>query len=136
MSGFALLDVAKAVYSRMKAAPTITSIVGARVHDVRPQESILPCINFGRMSAQDYGTKSRPGQTVNIGVQCWSTYEGRLELLSMGKAVYDLFHEQAMTTDGVDSFLVRCQTGDVIDDADGGTRQITITLSIMALSKV
>jgi hypothetical protein len=134
VSGFALLDVGKAVYSRLKNDAGIIALVSTRVHDVRPQESIVPCINFGRMSAQDYGTKSRPGQTVSIGVQCWSTYEGRLELLTMGKAVHDLFHEQPLTTDGVDSFIVRCQSGEVIEDGDGGTRQITITLSVTALS--
>ena len=135
MSGFALLDVAKAVYARLIGDAALGALVGQRIKDVRPQESVLPCINFGRMSAQDYGTKTRAGQTVNLSIQCWSTYEGRLELLAMGKAVHDLFHEQVLTTTDVDSFIVRCQTGEVIEDGTGGTRQISINLAVTALSR-
>ena len=131
--GFVMLDVVKAVMARITGDTTLSASVGGRIYDIRPQESYLPCVTLDRLSAVDFGHKTGQGQEVRLDLACWSAYEGRLEVLTMGKRVYDLFHELPLTVANATAFVVRCEASDVIEGGDAVTRHIRITLKVTAI---
>ena len=131
--GFVMLDVVKAVMARIIGDTTLSASVGGRIYDIRPQESYLPCVTLDRLSAVDFGHKTGQGQEVRLDLACWSAYEGRLEVLTMGKRVYDLFHELPLTVANATAFVVRCEASDVIEGGDAVTRHIRITLKVTAI---
>lgn len=131
--GYVVVDVLRSVMARLSSDSELSTLVGGRIFDVRPQESYLPCVTVERVSAQDFGHKTRAGQDVRLDIACWSSYEGRLECLMVGKRVYDLLHEIPLNVDNATAITSRCEAGDVIEDSDGATRHMRITLKVSAI---
>lgn len=134
MSGFVLLRTAKAVMATVLGDSALSSAVGGRIYDIRPQASALPCITLTGVSATAGDHKTRQGQTVTVTLSCWSTYEGRIEVLGLGRSVYNLFNEKPLTVESATASVVRCSAGNVIEDGDAVTRRIDIVLTLIVRS--
>ncbi|UOF83011.1 hypothetical protein [Caudoviricetes sp.] len=133
-SGFALLECLHRVVGLMQGNAALSSSVGGRIYDVPPQHTTFPFVCLAEQSASDWGTKDTDGQEIDLSIEVWSTYEGRLEGLTIAKMVNDILHRLQFVTDNFHHLLTRIGSVETTVDGDGATRRVRLRFRVLSLA--
>ncbi|NNM75057.1 DUF3168 domain-containing protein [Enterovirga aerilata] len=86
-----------AVVTALKAASTVTAVVGQRVYDRVPAAAPMPYVHFRSVQAVDDGSDQIDALEVYVDLDVWSTAVGKPEAARAAEAVRRALHHQALT---------------------------------------
>lgn len=93
----------------------------ATVHDHVPQNTAFPYVVIGDTDVSDWGTKDSIGTEQLLQIDVWSRYKGRKQALQIGNTIYETLHEESLTVEGQQLVLMRFDSADALQEADGET---------------
>ncbi len=118
MSGFALLECQKAIYSRLTGDSTLNAIISG-VYDRVPDNTAYPYVTIGNAQWRDWSTQSRQGSEIHLDVHAYSRKGGRKEALDIMARVYALLHDGSLSVTGHHLVMMRCESAQVRQMEDG-----------------
>lgn len=110
-----------ALQEAIKTALSTALAGAATVHDHVPQNTAFPYVVIGDTDVNDWGTKDSIGTEQLLLIEVWSRYKGRKQALSIGNTIYETLHEQGLAVDGQQLVLMRFDSADALQEADGET---------------
>lgn len=100
-----LTALQQAVYDRLAADATLSTIAPGGVYDHVPQSTVYPYITLGYAAADNAGTKTEDLREFTFTVNVWSRQRGHKEARTIQERIRTLLHRVALTV----------STGHVID---------------------
>ncbi len=115
-------ELQKTIYSTLSGDNTLTSTLGASVHDEVPQGTAYPFVQIGEDTAVDYSTKDETGAETTVVMHVWSRVAGSAQAKNIMDRVHTLLHDSNLTVTGFNLVNMRMEFSDLIRDPDGLTR--------------
>jgi hypothetical protein len=115
-------ELQKTIYSALSSDNTLTSTLGASVHDEVPQGTAYPFVQIGEDTAVDYSTKDETGAETTVVMHVWSRVAGSAQAKNIMDRVHTLLHDSNLTVTGFNLVNMRMEFSDLIRDPDGLTR--------------
>ena len=119
VGAFALQTI---LYSTLNGDSTLTSTLGAGIHDDVPEDSDFPYVTMGESTVMDYGTMDVDGSDNTINIHVWSQYKGAKEAKDIMDRVHTLLHNSSLSVSGFNLVNLRFEFSDILRDPDGVTR--------------
>lgn len=116
------LEVQRAIYARLNESPGIDLGYPVGVFDHVPQDEDYPYIKIGRISAEEFDTKTHNGFELAVIVDIWSRYDGNEEIEEIMGAVYNVLHNQSIHVEGYNFVNCLWEFSEMITEDDGHTR--------------
>ena len=111
-----------AVFAKLSTDNNLTAVLGAKVFDDIPENTLYPYVQLGEDTAIDYSTKDQTGSEVTVNVDVWSRYRGSLEAKNIMDRIHTLLHDSSLSVTGSNFINMRFEFSDIIRDPDGITR--------------
>jgi len=124
MSTNGVLELQKAIFSKLDGDATLTALATGGIHDHVSQDGTsFPHVAIGEHSATDDSTMGKAGQVVLNNIHIWSRYRGTKETRQIMERIYDLLHKSSLSVAGF-SFagMMHEFSSNVSLDPDGITR--------------
>ena len=129
-----LFTLQQAVYARLSGDSTLTTTLGAEVHDDVPEGTSFPYVVLGDDTSVEYGTKTLDGASNTITLHVWSQYRGAKQILEIMNRVHDLLHNYSLTVSGANLINLRFEFSDTFRDPDGISRHGVMRLRAVVMN--
>jgi len=123
MAGSALLEVQKAVYSKLTGDATLIAKVTG-VFDAVPDDQAFPYIAIGDETETGFSAFSKIGKEVILTLHLWSQYQGFKQADEILVRVNELLDGAALTVTGYASTAMQFVSSEHLRDPDGITRHV------------
>ncbi len=133
MSGFALLESQKAIYSKLSGDATLGAMISG-VFDRVPEQADYPYVTIGDAQWQDWSTQGQGGSEITMTLYAYSRKAGRKESLDILARIYALLHEGTLSMSGQNLIVMRCTQGSVRLMEDGLSYQGALELRLLIAS--
>jgi hypothetical protein len=118
----ASLLLRKALYDALRAAPTITALLGGpKVYDEPPRTVAFPYMTLGDTQFADYSTATGPGQEHTIVLHVWSREGGQAQAQTIVGEVMQLLESASLALSGHALVNLRFALADIRRESDGRT---------------
>ena len=111
MSSLALLEVQRALYSKLQGDGVLMSMVTG-VYDVVPQRSVVPYVVIGDGECRDVEADSLNLSELRLQLDIWSDIGGRKNALTIMNRMHAILHMGTLTLTGFTQVLMRCEQAD------------------------
>lgn len=118
MSGFALLECQKAMYSALTGDSALDALING-VFDRVPDNTAYPYVTIGNAQWRDWSTQSKQGSEIHLDVHAYSRKGGRKEALDILARVYAVLHDGSLSATGQHLVMMRCESAQVRQMEDG-----------------
>lgn len=109
--------IAAALVEALKAAPAVTALVAARVHNDAPRRPTYPCVSLGRQESRPFGPDADALEHL-VTVTCASKFGGPEEARAVTAAVRAALHNAPLSVAGRRLVTLRVTYADVFRAAD------------------
>ncbi len=84
----AMLELQKAVFATLSAAPAVTALIGAaRIFDHVPPSTPFPYVTFGQTAVYDWNTSTERGDEHLFTLHVWSMGRGKHSVIAIMDAL-------------------------------------------------
>ncbi len=112
----------QAIFSTLSADAALTALIGAdRVFDDVPQDSPLPYVTLGPVTAQDWSTGSEDGTEHLLTVHVWSGARSKKQAHEILGAIRAALHDAPLSLGGHTLINLRHERSDIRRAPDGET---------------
>jgi len=130
MTGDAQAAVQSAVHGALVGDAGVAALVGARVFDHVPADSVFPYLVIGETSGVPFDDKLKGGMMQALRVHTWSRARGATEAKEIMGAVAAALHWAGLTVTGHELAWIRFTKSELMLDADGLTRHGVQTFEV------
>ena len=109
------LAVQTAIFQRL-------ATVGYSVYDAVPPETPYPYIVIGDDTENEWDTDTELGFELTLMIHSFSVSDGKAEIKTMQKAVYDLLHYHNLAVTGYNTIVLYQEFSETMLETDGVTR--------------
>lgn len=115
MGKSAMLDIQTAIVLRLRADPTLNSLITG-IFDEIPIDQSYPYVQVGDQSEGPFNTFNRFGRDVTFTISIWSIFEGFEESFKILTEINRLLDFQTFTINNFDQVLIRFVDSNTIRD--------------------
>ena len=123
----------QSIFAALNNDNTLTSTLGAGVHDDVPSNVAYPFVSIGEETVVEYGEKSSDGGAHTINIHVWSQYKGSKECKQIMDRIHDLLHDSSLSVSGFNLINSRFEFSDILRDPDGVTRHGVMRFRVITL---
>ncbi|MGY6251611.1 DUF3168 domain-containing protein [Bosea thiooxidans] len=122
----ATLPLQAAVVAALKAHAPLTALVGAKVYDRVPANTVPPYVTITGWQEIEDGTDCMDASEVFFDVQCFSAAVGRPEAARIAGAVKDALHRLAPATAGCGDTEILYRGTQYFTESDNATTRAVV----------
>lgn len=127
----ATLPLQAAVVAALKAYAPLTALVGAKVYDRVPANTVPPYVTITGWQEIEDGTDCSDASEVFWDVQCFSASVGRPEAAKIAGAVKDALHRLQPATAGWANTEISYRSTQYFVEADNATTRAVVNFSAL-----
>jgi hypothetical protein len=135
MSGFGVLEIQKAVYSKLKNDSTLSAMIMG-VYDRVPDGSSFPYVTIGEADCRDWSSVTANGIESELTLFVYSRGGGRKQALEIMERIYALLHEGSFSMTGHSLIQSRFERSDVRLLNDGHTYRGSMGLRLFSMEVI
>lgn len=129
MSGLALMEVQRALYTKLHGDGVLMAMVSG-VHDVVPQKVALPYIEIGDGQARGLAAEAINLTELTLQLDVWTAASGRKTALTILNRIVALLHLGTLTLSGYQQVLLRCEQADTTLAEQGANLRGTLLVRV------
>lgn len=123
------LPLQSAIYAALGAPGVLPAVVGGRVYDEAPQNSVTPYVSLGDCQVLPDKAGCIDGSLCYPIIDVWSTYKGYAEAKTIAAAILAKLDDQPenISVDGFSVTIFEIHDYRTLRDPDGVTRRVSLT---------
>lgn len=138
-------EIQKAVYTKLRADATLTSLLaahaytsGSAIYDGAPQADdsgssvAFPYVTLGDTTETEFDTDDSTGRESTLTLHVWSRYAGMKQAQDIMDRIKTVLHNQPLTVTGETVVLVLWEFSQLFEDPDGITRHAVTRFRIIS----
>jgi hypothetical protein len=111
MSGLALMEVQRALYTKLQGDGVLMAMVTG-VYDAVPQKTPTPYIVIGDGDCEDIAAEALNLSELRLRLDVWTDAFGRKTALAIMNRIYSILHLGTLTLSGYQLVTLRCEQAD------------------------
>lgn len=132
----ATLPLQAAVVAALKAYAPLTALVGAKVYDRVPANTLPPYCTITAWQEVDDGSDCFDASEIFFDVQAFSTAVGRPEAARIAGAVKAALHRLTPATTGLENAEIQYRSTNYFTEADGATTRAVLNFQALTDSGI
>lgn len=125
MSGISFA-LQQAIFAALSASSDLQALIGNRLFDFVPPDSIFPYVVLGDGNESDWSTATEDGTEHAVQIDVWSREPGHKEAKQIADVIRATLNNAALTVTGATLIDIRHLTTDFSRESDGQTFQARI----------
>jgi hypothetical protein len=126
----ALLEIQKAVYSKLTGDITLMGMIKGVFDDV-PDNQPFPYITIGEATENPFNTFERKGRDTTFTLHIWSQYNGYKEALEILDRMNTLLDNETLPIAGFSLVYCQFENAATIEESDGVTRHVPVRYRVV-----
>lgn len=123
------LELQVAIVGALKADAALTAIVGTRVYDAVPPNATYPYVSLGQPQVLPDKADCVDGSIVVYTIHGWSSDLGRsVQIKHIGARIGGVLDQNEITLTGHRVVIAQHEQTNYLDDPDGITKHVAVTL--------
>ena len=122
MSGISFA-LQQAIFAALSASSDLQALIGNRLFDFVPPDSIFPYVVLGDGNESDWSTATEDGTEHAVQIDVWSREPGHKEAKQIADVIRATLNNAALTVTGATLIDIRHLTTDFSRESDGQTFQ-------------
>lgn len=111
----------QAIFAALSASSDLQALIGNRLFDYVPPDSVFPYVVLGDGSEADWSTATENGTEHAIQIDVWSREPGHKEAKQIADVIRTTLNNAALAVSGVTLIDIRYLTTDFSRESDGQT---------------
>jgi len=116
----------QAIFAALSASSDLQALIGNRLFDFVPPDSIFPYVVLGDGNESDWSTATEDGTEHAVQIDVWSREPGHKEAKEIADVIRATLNNAALTVTGATLIDIRHLTTDFSRESDGQTFQARI----------
>jgi hypothetical protein len=124
-------DLRAAIEAKLKAAPALAELIGARIYDRVPKAPEYPLVTIGNIQVLPESADGVDAAESAVTIHVWDQYKRADKAKPVGALVISALHEEQLSIVGGGAQSVLLESANYVRDPDGVTNHAVLTFSIL-----